>query len=98
MTSSSAQVTRFRFRFLPSEFLWRGESYSVLAVLSISDSRRLWPRRREFRHFRVLTPAGILLLRHDLIHNLWEIRGADVRHTPHEEKGFLYAHRAVVVR
>lgn len=95
---SSVEITQFRFRFLPAAFVWRGERYPVMAVLSISDSRRHWPRRRESRRFRVLTPAGILLLRHDLIHNLWEIGGAAARPSSRQERRFLYANRAVVVR
>lgn len=67
------QLLSWRLGYFPAQFAWRGRVHRVIRVQGIWEECRDWPRRRRFRFYRLRCAAGLFILRHDLVHNLWHV-------------------------
>lgn len=74
--AQQVQLLSWRLGYFPARFLWRGQVHQVLHVQRVWEECRGWPRRRQFRCYQLLCPAGPFVLRHDLLHNLWQVVSA----------------------
>ncbi|MGQ9518198.1 MAG: DUF6504 family protein [Anaerolineae bacterium] len=97
------QLLSWRLGYFPAQFVWRGRVHHVIRVQGVWEECRDWPRRRQFRFYRLLCAAGPFVLRHDLVHNLWHAVGApSAASLPESEGGSLrrswHAGRFALVR
>ncbi|MBC7241952.1 MAG: hypothetical protein H5T60_05850 [Anaerolineae bacterium] len=101
--AQQVQLLDWRLGYFPHRFRWRGQVHQVLHVQRIWEECRDWPRRRQYRYYRLLCSAGLFVLRHDLLHNLWQVVSAPAfeprsqwGEVPQRRSG--YAGRFAVVR